>query len=251
MLLGSTFAVAENLNCHFPASLNYRPFVPARLSGGTRRTLTRLCASVCVCVLGVTETKTVTESFPKIAGVCDCVCVWGCLLFAALPFVCGQVPCSCSAATQPCSPPPACLLSALTCLTTPPPAAHSGASRVKWKELPTITSVMECALRAWWTTSRVAALPHFACACRRCCCCCCCCFHLLLLLLLFTGLLFVQIYGSKDCRPTSDNERAHAGMGRVDRDAAGAGAARTALFAAIKNLHKYTQREHRQINFGL
>lgn len=126
MLLGSTFAVAENLNCHFPASLNYRPFVPARLSGGTRRTLTRLCASVCVCVLGVTETKTVTESFPKIAGVCDCVCVWGCLLFAALPFVCGQVPCSCSAATQPCSPPPPCLLSALTCLTTPPPAAHSG-----------------------------------------------------------------------------------------------------------------------------
>lgn len=42
-----------------------------------------------------------------------------------------------------------------------------------------------------------------------------------------------------------------AGTGRVDRDADGAGAARTALFAAIKNLHKYTQREHRQINFGL
>lgn len=86
---------------------------------------------------------------------------------------------------------------------------------------------------------------------------------LLLLLLLLPLVVAAAVYGIVVCadlwferlpanfRQRTCSCRDGGGRGRVDRDAVGAGAARTALFAAIKNLHKYTEREHRQINFGL
>lgn len=122
-------------------------------------------------VQAVTETKSVTESFSKLSCVCVYVCesvwecVWACLAAGRGPFVCGQV----------------------------------AAPEVMWKELKTITVIMKCALRAWWTQGRVYLLPFQLLQPRR-------------LRRFMAGKMGVAASDSK----------------------------RTALFASIRNLHKYT-----------